>query len=141
MKTKKLPTAISLALIFAMGTAAYAGTGTPVVKSVTYVVNIDKNLKVDGLTYIISVLDEMNRAVAHPQIFQNGVYQYTFTETGSAKGNLRVATMVSLPTPDGTVPLVFDPVKLAGPFKPGAIYNFPLLIPRVIGNTDPFGVK
>ncbi|MCX6250947.1 MAG: hypothetical protein NTX61_09350 [Bacteroidetes bacterium] len=141
MKTKKLMTVLSLALIFAMGASAYAGNGTPVTKSVTYVVNIDKNVKVAEATYIITVYNDKNQPVAHPQVFKDNIWQYTFTETGSIPGTLRYVTMVKDDNGDGGETLVFDPAKLLGPFKSGATYNFPLLSPRHTIGTDPTGVQ
>ena len=127
MKTTKIITALSLALIFAAFISTFAQAKGNAKPPVTYVVTVDNNVRSGGGTYMITVLNDWNCPVAKPQLFQDGIFVYTFVENSPANGILRAATMV--PTEgDG---YSFDPVKLTGPFIAGKTYFFPVLKPQI----------
>jgi hypothetical protein len=105
MKTTKIITAISLALIL-FGATAFAkapdhkkAAGTTV--SVRYQVNIHFNSdKLICNTYQVELLDANGRAVAPAQYFVPGKEIYTFYEQTRQTVGLRVARLVLAPNLD-----------------------------------------
>jgi len=141
MKTIKLYSALSLALIFLV-TAAYAKKGpdrTPdskIKSQIRYEVNIH-DLKAANLcnTYQVQVTDANGRHVAPPVTFVPGISKYTFFEEGPAYGRLRVATLVLSPYSDRYVcqtTFTLRPAVLWAPFLGGSTYTFDLY-PVVLG--------
>jgi len=146
MKTAKIFSVLSLALIFAAFSAGYAKkVENPVAKStqatkITYqvVLHMD-NLSSPCNVYLIKVVDESGRMIAPAQAFKPGVYKYTFIEKVTAKTNKfsrRSAILEPAKYPDHYVcvhTLVATPDIMFGPFFAGQTYFFDLY-PRIQGD-------
>jgi hypothetical protein len=130
MKTIKNTSALILAMLLVVSANVFAKVPGDFKPPVTYIVTIDPVVNSDGAIYYISVLNENGRVVAHPQIFIDGVWEYTFEEYGPIVGNLRVATMERDSHSDGSIIYNFDPSKLQGPFNLGEVYYFKTLTPQ-----------
>jgi hypothetical protein len=142
MKTKKILSAIVLVTIFAAVTSVViAGSQKILPRTITYIVNIDKSMQSGGGLYIITVLNQKGLAIAHPQVFKDGVWTYTFQEYGPVADKFRTVTMVLNPGSKVKEKVVFDPVTLTGPFLGGKTYKFLPLLPRPDdeGNPDAQG--
>jgi hypothetical protein len=136
MKTAKIFSVLSFALIFATATTVYSKdrmTDNPKqINKVTIRYEVTVHLSsVLNLcnTYLVKITDEQGRPVAHPQVFVPGVSKYVFTESISVQAKIRVA---SLALPENIDPY-FCPTNLNtksepmwGPFFPGQTYSFDL---------------
>ncbi len=141
MKTTKLIFALSLALIFAMGsTNMYAMKSSkrdlPIEKArmIAYVVRIENMNFIDktGNHLLVMMTDENGRQVAPAQTFNAGKSDYTFLEGGTIRGT-RVARVVRLPiTPHSPE---FPPTSKTGIFFGGASYLFIIKPIPVSGDT------
>jgi hypothetical protein len=136
MKTTKIFSVLSLALIFATAITVYSKdrmTDNPnQLKKATIRYEVTVHLSsVLNLcnTYLVKITDEQGRPVAHPQVFVPGVSKYVFNENVSVPAKIRVA---SLALPENIDPY-FCPTNLNtksepmwGPFFPGQTYSFDL---------------
>lgn len=100
MRTLRILTAISLALILSGWNAAYSrqlnnpGNKIPATMGIRYEVNIHFKEDIQLCdVYIVQMVDGQGRLVAPVQHFRPGVYSYSFYETGSVRGT-RVARLV-----------------------------------------------
>jgi len=136
MKTTKLFTVLSLALIFIGLNSVYSSdrlTGNTQMTrkiNIKYEVNVYLFSRIELCnTYLVQVTDETGRLVAPPQIFVPGVSKYVFNEAGNLKGRKRVAILELSTSPvHYACPYdIFTPpdVKI-GPFEKGKILNFDL---------------
>jgi hypothetical protein len=136
MKTTKIFSVLSLALIFAglsialSTTASSDGPGGFQTTSVRYDVNIhlvaDNNL---CNVYLVQITDEKGRIVAPAQRLEPGKAKYTFHEYGLMRGKLRIAKLVMAAYPLHFVcvnDLFTPPAAKEGPFLYGHIYTFDL---------------
>ena len=135
MKTSKLYSILSLALIFLV-TTGYAKKGPDRIpdsrskSQIRYEVNIH-NLKAANLcnTYQVQVTDANGRLVASPTTFVPGISKYTFFEEGPAYGRIRIATLVLSPNNDRYIcqtTFTLRPAVLWAPFLGGSTYIFNL---------------
>lgn len=137
MKTTKILTVISLALIFAGVNAVYAKSDPekprPIEKpAIRYEVTVHLSLPLGvnlNNTYWVRMTDEFGRLVAPAQRFVPGVSKYVFKESVSAVGRIRIASLVLSPNVDpfgsGNI-LVTRPDVQRGLFMPGRTYSFDL---------------
>ena len=99
MKTSKLFSFLGLVLIFSLAISAFAGNiatkGTPTPNaSIRYQVNVQMNTeKLLNMVYLVQILNENHKQVAHAQMLVAGKIQYTFYEKGPADG-IRIAIIV-----------------------------------------------
>jgi len=132
MKTLKLFTVISLALIVLGINAVYAKSNStqsnpPPTGYIKYQVNIHVNSNINWpLTRIYVVMtDENGREVAPPELFTPGTWVYVFNEAGPVTG-IREARMV-LPTEGGQIFHKYpSPDIKKGTFLDGNVYQFNL---------------
>ena len=133
MKTIKITSVLSLALIFVAATSLFAGKATKTsnlpsdrVKVITYIVKVNENhnLLSSAHQYLIVMTDETGRQIAPPQVFRNGIWSYTFTEVGNVIGT-RVAKMLPALSVPGSAAVSSS--SRTGSFFGGQIYKFNLL--------------
>ena len=144
MKTTKIFSVLSIALIFAAATSFAKKDESPSAKStrpatVNYEVVIHTNiLSVPCNTYVIKVVDETGRVVAPVKVFVPGVNKYSFRESLSGKTSKfsrRVAMLEPVKYPDHyvcTQAIHATPDVKFGPFLAGETYYFDLQ-PRIEG--------
>jgi hypothetical protein len=144
MKTTKIFSVLSLALIFAVSTSFAKKNENPIAKSTQAAsINYEVVIHTDVLaapcnTYLIKVVDEFGRLVAPAQVFAPGINKYSFKEKVGAKTNKfsrRVAMLVPAKYPDHFVcaaALHATPDVKFGPFLAGQTYYFDLQ-PRIEG--------
>ena len=130
MKTTKLIFALSLALIFAMGSInmhamKISKKDLPIEKArmIAYIVRIENMNYVDqsGNHFLVMMTDEHGRLVAPAQTFNAGKSEYTFLEGGTIRGT-RVARVMRLPIAPHSPE--FPPTAKTGIFYGGASYLF-----------------
>jgi hypothetical protein len=139
MKTTKLFSVISLALIFVGITAGFSKKVEPVSSKIVqstgiiYRVSIHPDLMTTPCgTYLVQVVDETGRLVAPAQVFVAGINGYSFNEKISTSANLhsrRVAMLIQVKTPSYytcSTPLFALPDIKIGPFLAGHFYTFDL---------------
>jgi hypothetical protein len=135
MKTTKIYTVLSLALIFAAVTSAFSSTIGKVTNTgtlntmVRYHVNvsISNDLTICNI-YQVEILDGQGQLVAPAKQFIPGVTGYDFFERGPAKG-VRIAALVMVNIHNRYIcaaDLFTTPVGLTGPFLSGQTYRFDL---------------
>ncbi len=144
MKTTKIHTALSLALIFATTMfASAANTGKPTTISslnscIRYQVNVMiANEKELCNIYLIEIRNEHGALVAPAKPYVSGVTQYDFFERGPVTGT-RVARLVRAEFGDRFVceyELFAPKVILQGKFENGQTYRFDL-IPSLVPPRD-----
>ncbi len=136
MKTTKISIIISLALIFASVTSAFANSigdiarNTSPNRGITHQVNViilsgEQNL---CNTYLIEVRDGQGQLVAPAQRYVSGVAKYLFFERGPATG-VRIAFLVRANFGDHficEIELFTAPVYVMGPFLNGQTYRYDL---------------
>jgi hypothetical protein len=135
MKTTKFYTVLSLVVIFAAFTSAYAGGigKTKIVPvetgGIRYQVNVILSIEKPLCNaYLIEVRNGKSQLVAPAQRYMMGVTKYTFTERGPAEGE-RVASLVRDNRGDHFIceyELFTTPVSLKGHFEIGQTYRFDL---------------
>ena len=146
MKTAKIFSVLSLALIFAAANTVYSKGRTTdnrmqgEKKGIRYEVTIHMTQIMSFCnTYLVKVTDEYGRPAAKPQIFVPGISKYVFDETMAMPGKIRIA---SLSLPENIDPyfcsynLVTKSEPMMGPFKAGQTYSFdlfPLIVKGAIG--------
>jgi hypothetical protein len=141
MKTTKIFSVLSLAMVFTVVTSAFANVigkkdVTPSNAMIRYAVNVVSQMeKPLAATYMIKVFNEKYQLVAPPKIFIPGQSQYVFYERGPADG-VRIAVLVKAPLHEGgiepNVILYAEPAIVKGPFEVGQTYRFDLY-PKLIG--------
>ena len=137
MKTTKILTILSLAILFAISSTGNAngvdtrnkqGSAMP---SVTFQVSIH----LSGLTkdicnpYIIQIIDENGRIVAPAQVFNPSTTKYVFREKTPVTGKTRIAVLMPVSYPQHficPVDLFTTPDAKNGPFLGGQSYSFEL---------------
>jgi hypothetical protein len=135
MKTPKIFSVFSLALIFAAAATAFAGNtdkkNDPVASSalIRYQVNIvmPSELTLCNL-WLVKILDGNGREVAPAKAFTAGVSRYEFFERGPVEGT-RTAVLVVYDYGDHflcPIELYTDPASLFGKFLNGETYRFDL---------------
>ena len=142
MKTTKIFSVLSLALIFAAVTSVFSATiGTkndPTVNPVIrYHVNIQLTLEKPLCNiWLVKILDENGRMVAPAKPYIPGVVGYDFYEKGPVKGS-RIAVLVKYKGGDHYVcetELFTAPARITGQFFNGETYRFELapttLVPK-----------
>ena len=147
MKTAKIFSVLSLALIFATANTVYSKdrmTDKPNQLQKTTIryevtIHLSSFLSLCN-TYLVKVTDEQGRPVAHPQVFNPGISKYVFNEYLSSPAKIRVASLV---LPENIDPY-FCPTNLntksepmMGPFFPGRTYSFdlyPIIEKGVVGD-------
>ena len=143
MKTAKIFSVLSLALIFAAANTLYSRdrvTDNRIQgekKGVRYEVTVHLSQLMNFCnTYLVKVTDELGRPVAQPQIFVPGKAKYVFNETVAVPAKIRIASLV---LPENTDPyycsfnLVTKSDPMMGPFKTGQSYSFDLYPMVVLG--------
>ena len=144
MKTTKIYTVLSIALIFAVSYTTYGavtgkinGEGS-VNKGILYRVNVNlSSEKTLCNTYLIEVRDGQGKLVDLPQRYIMGVSQYDFSERGPASG-VRIAYLVRAEYGDHFLceyELFTTPAAVNGPFLIGQTYRFDLF-PSFLPNKD-----
>lgn len=136
MKTAKIFSVLSLALIFAAANTLYSKDRTTdnrlqgEKKGVRYEVTIHLPQMLNFCNaYLVKITDENGRPVAQPQVFVPGKSKYVFNETVAVPAKIRVA---SLALPENVDPyycansLVTKSEPMLGPFKAGQAYSFHL---------------
>jgi hypothetical protein len=147
MKTTKIFSVLSLALIFATAITVYSKdriTDRPSqLKKLTirYEVTVHFSAVLNLCNnYLVKVTDEQGRPVAHPQVFVPGITKYVFNETVSVPAKVRVASLV---LPENIDPyfcqtnLNTKAEPMMGPFFPGQTYSFdlyPIIEKGVVGD-------
>ena len=137
MKTTKIFTVLSLAVLFAISSTGFANgidtrnTQGNAMPAVTYQVSIH----LTGLTkdvcnpYIIQIMDENGRVVAPAQVFHPTVSKYVFREKAPVLGKTRIAVLIPVSYPQHYVcpiELYTAPDAKNGPFLGGHSYSFDL---------------
>ena len=135
MKTNKILSALSLALIICAVSSAYsASAGNSSIRTIPnsgihHQVNIivanDKNT---CNVYVVEILDGKGQLVAPAEVYTPGVSKYDFYERGPAAGS-RVAVLVLAPANSHFIcetELFTTPVVLSGSFLPGQTYRYDL---------------
>ena len=146
MKTAKIFSVLSLALIFAAANTVYSKGRTTdnrmqgEKKGIRYEVTIHLSQMFSFCnTYLVKMTDASGRSVANPQVFVPGISKYVFNETVATPGNIRIASLV---LPENIDPyfcsynLVTKSEPMMGPFKAGQTYSFdlfPLIVKGAIG--------
>jgi hypothetical protein len=136
MKTTKIFSVLSLALIFVGMSTTYAVnffTDEPQglhTASVSYDVNVHlvANNNMCNV-YLVQVTDEKGRLVAPLQRYLPGVTKYNFHEQGMMRGKLRIASLIEATYPYHYVcanELYTAPSSKEGPFLYGHTYSFDL---------------
>jgi hypothetical protein len=137
MKTTKLFSVLSLAIIFAATTAGFSnGIDNRTSKAsnmpgITYQVAIHLPGFIKDICnpYLVQILDENGRVVAPPQVFINGVTKYLFFEKAPVSGRTRMAVLIPVSYPNHYVcpnDLYTLPDVMTGPFNTGQTYTFDL---------------
>ena len=142
MKTSTFFSVLSLALIFAVATSAFAGgigKISPNNTSVRYAVNVVYNGHDQQLlsTYVIKIFNERHQLAAPPQVLIPGQSQYVFFERGPADG-VRIAVIEKAMIDSQVEPwwtLVTEPCVVKGPFEIGNTYRFDLY-PKLQGERE-----
>jgi hypothetical protein len=133
MKTTKLFSVLSLAIIFVGINAAYSkdnpkGLHTASASYDVYVHLVGVNSLCND--YQVQVTDEKGRLVAPVQRFEPGVARYNFHEQGLMRGKLRIANLIRVTYPNHFVCVNDDlytvPAVKEGPFLVGHTYSFDL---------------
>ena len=132
MKTTKLFSILSLAIIFVGINAAYSkenpkGLHTASASYDVYVHLVGVNSLCND--YQVQVTDEKGRLVAPVQRFVPGVTRYNFHEQGLMRGKLRIANLIRVTYPNHFVcvnDLITAPAAKQGPFLMGHTYSFDL---------------
>jgi len=134
MKTTKIFSILSLALIFAAATSAFSENITKkevvsanavVRHQVNIVLTLDKPL---CNTYLVEIRDGNGRMVAPAKVFIPGESKYSFYERGPATG-VRVAVLVVAPSHSHFMcdrELFTEPAVVFGPFSAGQTYRYDL---------------
>jgi hypothetical protein len=146
MKTTKLFSVLSLALIFTGVSAGFSKdivTSNPkgsVMPVITHQVSIHfQEFSKDICNpYLVQIIDESGRLVAPAQVFIKGINKYVFYEKGPALGRTRMAVLIPVAYPQHFVcPNDFFtlPDTKMGPFKTGQTYTFDLY-PTIHGLGD-----
>jgi hypothetical protein len=134
MKTANFFSVLSLVLIFAAATSAYAGnvnqkTEGPAGSLIRYHVNVILATEAPLCnTWMVKIVDGQGRQVAPPKPYVSGVTQYEFFERGPASGT-RIALLVKYQFGDHFVcatELFTTPAVLTGSFLNGQTYRFDL---------------
>jgi hypothetical protein len=147
MKTTKILSVISFALIFVGMTTVFATNNngpTPIeqLAGINYKVLLHSDFMSNPSgTYVIQITDESGRLVAAPQVWVPGVNIYTFRERFSAvstPGTRRVAKLISVKGPylPGAPPVYAAPDVKVGPFLSGHTYYFNLFLKSGIRELD-----
>ena len=141
MKTAKIFSVLSLALIFATASTLYSKdriTDNKIQgpkKGIRYEVTIHLSQLVSFCnTYLVKITDESGRAVAPPQVYVPGVSKYVFNETVVVPARVRIASLSLLANVDPyycSYNLVTKSEPMMGPFKAGQAYSFNLF-PMVV---------
>ena len=143
MKTTKIYTALSLALIFAAATSVFSAkigkttqiSGNP---GIRYQVNIHLTGEINVCnTYLVEIRDGKGQLVAPAKHYISGVSRYEFSERGPGSG-VRIAALVVSNIGDRFVcdkELFTTPVPMAGPFLNYQIYRFDLF-PKAQGSRE-----
>ena len=139
MKTTTFFSVLSLALIFAVTTSAFAGgigqtkaTNT----SIRYAVNVCYSGPEQQIlaSYLVKIYNEKHQLVAPPQNLIPGQSQYVFFERGPVDG-IRIAVIQKAVIDSQSEPwwtLVAEPCIVKGPFVVGQTYRFDLF-PKLQG--------
>ena len=134
MKTKNVLSLLSLALIFAVATSAFAGGiaikgGGTANSSIRFTVNVNYSGPEQPLlaSYELQIYNERHQMVAPPQMLMPGKTQYTFFERGPADG-VRIAVLVKslIDNAEPWWSFVAEPCAVKGPFEIGQNYRFDL---------------
>jgi hypothetical protein len=149
MKTTKLFSALSLALIFTGITAGFSKKAEILSSSnsqstfITYQVIIHPDfVNIPCNTYLVQITDETGRIVVPPQVFSPGINKYIFKERISSVGIMnsgRAAMLVPVENPKHSncaYPLVTLPDIKRGAFLTGQTYIFDLYPRTQPGITD-----
>jgi len=138
MKTTRLFTVLSLALIFIGLNSVYSSdrlTGNTQMTrkiNIKYEVNVYLFSRIELCnTYLVQVTDETGRLVAPPKVFVPGISRYMFAEDGPAQGKVRVAMLVVAPDVDPyacSTHIGARPDVKMGPFLAGQTYPFVLRV-------------
>jgi hypothetical protein len=135
MKTTKFYTVLSLVVIFATFSSAFAGgiekikSEPSVIGGIRYQVNVNISIEKPLCnTYLVEIRDGQGHLVAPAQRYISGVSRYTFSERGPAEG-VRVACLVRSQYGDRYIceyELFTTPAAVTGHFENGQTYRFDL---------------
>jgi hypothetical protein len=144
MKTTRIFSAISFAILFAVATAGFSNgfenrkPPASFMPVITYqvAIHLADLSKTICNPYLVQIVDEKGRLVAPAQVYVKGIGKYVFTEKAPALGQMRMAVLIPVSYPQHFVcPNDFYtlPDVEMGPFKSGQTYNFDLY-PTVEGH-------
>jgi hypothetical protein len=137
MKTTKLFSVLSLAIIFTCVTVSYSNdfdkgnSQSSIIPGITYQVVIHLPAFTKGICnpYLVQILDETGHLVTPAQIFIKGINKYVFYEKVPALGRTMMAVLIPVGYPEHFVCpndfFTLPDVKLA-PFETGQTYLFDL---------------
>jgi hypothetical protein len=144
MKTTKLFSTFSLALIIAFATSTFANTTGKITientacRGIQHHVNLTiANEQALCNTYLIEIRDGKGQLVAPAKAYVSGVTGYDFFERGPASG-IRVATLVRANFGHHFIcemELFTTPAAVQGPFLNGQVYRFDLF-PNIQPNKE-----